>query len=88
MMRIFGFSLWKMTRGMAFALSQEVLIGSGGHGVPGTHGYPKAVSVIEDDGGFEKFRKGTYGEPGYDNVGIFGRLRVIFGRMARHRALN
>jgi hypothetical protein len=67
-----------MTRGMAFPMSQGVLIGS----------YPKVASVIENDGGFEKCGTGTYGEPGYDNVGIFGRLRVVFGRTARHLALN
>jgi hypothetical protein len=87
-MQIFGFSLQKMTQGMTFAVSQEVLIGRGGHGMPGPHGYPKAVAVVEDDGRFEKCGNSTYGEPGYDNVDIFGRLWVIFGRMVRHRALN
>jgi hypothetical protein len=77
-----------MTRGMAFAMSQEVLIGRGGHGTLGPHCYPKAVIVGEDNGRFEKCGNGTYSGPGYDNVDIFGRLRVIFGRMARHRALN
>jgi hypothetical protein len=71
-----------VTRGMAFPMSQGVLIGSDGHG------YPKVASVIENDGGFEKCGTGTYGEPDYDNVGIFGRLRAVFGRTARHLALN
>jgi hypothetical protein len=61
---------------MAFTMSQELLIGSGGHGMPGPHGYPKAVSVIEDVGGFEKCRKDTYGEPSYDKTssGVWGHL--------------
>ena len=87
-MRIFGFSLRKMMKGMTFAVSQEVLIGRGGHGTLGPHCYPKAVIGGEDNGRFEKCGNSTYGEPGYDNVDIFGRLWVIFGRMVRHRALN